>query len=79
MHKTYLIHHEDATNKHRFYQMFITPDLFGDWSLIKEWGRIGSPGTVRKEWFDTQEQAQAACEKIIKAKCKKGYQALLAA
>ena len=77
MQKAYLIQHEEAQNKHRFYQLFVTPGLFDDWSLIKEWGRVGSPGTVRKEWFDTEELAKAACEKIFKAKCKRGYHALL--
>ena len=48
----------DTTN--RFYQLFITPEIFGDWSLIKEWGRAGSPGTVRKVWFDIEAEARVA-------------------
>ena len=49
----YLERHDPDKNLHRFYQLFITPGIFGDWSLVKEWGRAGSPGTVRKDWFDT--------------------------
>ena len=60
---------------HRFYQMFVMPGLFGDWSLVREWGRVGSPGTVRKDWFDTEEEAILAKEKLIGIKQKKGYQA----
>lgn len=56
--------------------MFVTPSLFDDWSLIKAWGRVGSPGTVRKEWLETQEEALVVRNKSCAAKCKKGYQAI---
>jgi predicted DNA-binding WGR domain protein len=74
MNHLYMERHDDKDNMHRFYQMFVTPGLFDDWSLIKEWGRVGSPGTVRKEWFDTLEEAVVARNKLCTAKCKKGYQ-----
>ena len=48
MQRIYLERHDAAKNKHRFYQMYVTPGIFGDWSLVREWGRVGSPGTVRK-------------------------------
>ena len=76
MNHLYLERHDTENNMHRFYQMFVTPGLFDDWSLIKEWGRVGSPGTVRKEWFDTQEDAIVAGKKLCAAKCKKGYQSI---
>lgn len=28
--------------KARYYQVFLAQDLFGDWTLIKVWGEIGS-------------------------------------
>ncbi|MCP4781752.1 MAG: WGR domain-containing protein [Hyphomicrobium sp.] len=28
----------------RFYAMSVQPNLFGQWSLLREWGRIGSAG-----------------------------------
>jgi predicted DNA-binding WGR domain protein len=48
--------------------------LFDDWSLIRS--GAGSPGTVRKECFDTQEEAIIARNKLCTAKCKKGYRAI---
>ncbi len=60
-------------HKHRFYQMYVTPGIFGDWSLVREWGRVGSPGTVRKNWFDSEEEAVDAGEKLSDSKRKKGY------
>jgi len=77
MNRAYLERHDDDKNMHRFYQMYVAPGLFDDWSLIREWGRIGSPGTVRKDWFDTEEQAVTAGQKIIDSKQKKGYQTVV--
>ncbi len=69
----YLERHEPDKNLHRFYQMFVTPGIFGDWSLVREWGRVGSPGTVRKDWFDSEEVALIAETTLVKVKQKKGY------
>lgn len=69
----YLVRHDDEKNMHRFYQMFVVPGLFDDWTLVREWGRLGSPGTVRKDWFDTEEEAVSATQALCIAKQKKGY------
>jgi predicted DNA-binding WGR domain protein len=53
---------------HRFYQVHVAPGLFKEWLLIREWGRIGSPGTVRKDWFETEAEAVTAGQKIINSK-----------
>ncbi len=34
MHHMYLERHDAENNLHRFYQLFITPGLFDDWSLL---------------------------------------------
>jgi hypothetical protein len=38
---------DTAQNIARFYRMDVQPDLFGGSGFIREWGRIGRPGTVR--------------------------------
>jgi WGR domain len=38
---------EPEKNMARFYRLDVQPDLFGWWSFIREWGRIGRPGQVR--------------------------------
>jgi len=53
--------------------MFVLPTLFDDWSLVREWGRIGSPGTIKKDWFETQALADLAFQKISQEKVNKGY------
>ena len=69
----YFQRHDAHQNLHRFYQLWVTPGLFGDWSLVREWGRVGSPGTVRKIWFETESDAEKAGLSILNAKVKKGY------
>ena len=54
--------------------MFVSPGLDGDWSLVREWGMVGSPRTIRKDWFDTEPEALEAAEKVFDAKKKKGYE-----
>lgn len=74
MYHIYMERHNPDKNLHRFYQLFVTPGLLGDWSLVREWGRVGSPGTIRKDWFDTEEEALFAGQKLRDAKQKQGYQ-----
>jgi len=37
---------EPARNRQRFYAITVTRTLFGSWAMVREWGRIGQPGTV---------------------------------
>ena len=64
---------EPAKNLHRFYALYLTPTLFGEWVLVAEWGRIGSPGTVRQQPFPTADLAQAALDKRLQVKTRRGY------
>lgn len=69
----YLLKIDITKNQQRFYNMHIAPTLFGGWSLIREWGRLGSGGTLRITPFDTEQQASEALEKIRFSKEKGGY------
>jgi predicted DNA-binding WGR domain protein len=57
---------------HRFYALHLAPTLFGEWMLVAEWGRIGSPGTVRHQVFSSVELAEAALAKHLKIKTRRG-------
>ncbi len=37
---------EPARNRLRFYTIAVTRTLFDGWAVVREWGRIGQPGTV---------------------------------
>jgi predicted DNA-binding WGR domain protein len=65
--------HDPARNQHRFYTLQVAPNLFGAWSLIRIWGRIGTPGQQRASWHDTRESAEQACDRLVQAKQRRGY------
>lgn len=65
---------EPNANLHRFYRMDIVPGLFGDWGLVRNWGRIGSSGQARTDWFDTEDAAKDARFDLHMAKAKRGYE-----
>lgn len=69
----YLTHIDPTRNMARFYTMRVQPTLFGECSLVREWGRIGRGGQVRLTAYETQDDAEAAMEKIRTAKIRKGY------
>lgn len=60
-------------NQHRFYTIQVMPTLFGSWVMVRVWGRIGHPGTVRERWFATKPEADAAGEQWRQRKEKRGY------
>jgi len=72
----YLERKDPDKNMNRFYKVVVTETLFGEWALIREWGRIGSPGTVREEWFDTADLAGQAASKLRGQKQRRGYATL---
>jgi len=65
---------DPPNNVHRFYRLEIMLGLFGDWSLIREWGRIGQPGQVRVDWYDTEAAAKDARFDILMKKSRRGYE-----
>jgi predicted DNA-binding WGR domain protein len=64
---------DPSKNMHRFYALHLASTLFGQWSLITEWGRIGSSGRVMYRTFETEGQAARALAKRLEAKTKRGY------
>jgi predicted DNA-binding WGR domain protein len=78
MQTEYVIHlHriDPARNMARFYRMSSTPSLFGDICLVREWGRIGRPGRIRIDLYQTGEEAMAARETLSRVKLQRGYRA----
>lgn len=70
----YLTKSDPSANIHRFYRMDIVPGLFGDWGLLRNWGRIGSSGQVRTDWFETKKAAKDARFELHMQKAKRGYE-----
>lgn len=64
---------DDRRNTARFYKLDIQPTLFGEWSVVRERGRIGRAGTVRAETHPTRGTAVIAMALNWTRKLKRGY------
>ncbi len=73
MSATYLTRIDAAHNMRRFYRLDVQPTLFGEFALVREWGRIGQPGQVRSNPFPTAAEAEAALARQYRAKKSRGY------
>ena len=65
---------EPKHNRHRFYRMYVQPDLFGGCALFREWGRIGTAGRQVREVFADEGQAADALVSVFRKKRRRGYQ-----
>lgn len=65
---------EPQHNRHRFYRMYVQPDLFGGCTLLREWGRVGTAGRQMREVFDDEGQAIDALLVMFRKKQRRGYQ-----
>lgn len=74
MSASYMTRTDSSRNMRRFYRLDVQPDLFGNWSLWREWGRIGSGGQVRQDTYPSAEAAEAALSAFQQVKVRRGYQ-----
>ena len=59
---------DPTCNMARYYVLSIEPSLFGDTSLIRQWGRIGKPGQTRIELYETQSKGRGSPRYLAPAK-----------
>jgi len=69
----YLTRRDPSRNLARFYRLLIAPTVFGDWALIREWGRIGSGGQAKADAFANAGPALLGMLEIVQARRKWGY------
>lgn len=75
----YLEKRDAARNMRRYYRVSVAPTLFGEFAMVREWGRIGQRGGSRMEcWFASEEEALRAGLEMAAAKQRRGYQPLQA-
>jgi predicted DNA-binding WGR domain protein len=72
--RLHLRREEPAKRMRRFYLMTVQRDLFGGATLVREWGRIGSPGKLQIEHHPDEGRAVNALVEIMAAKRKRGYE-----
>ena len=71
--QVYMERVEPSENVQRFYALAVWPDLFGGYSLVREWGRIGGGSTMT---LTQQADAATALRKLQQAvavKERRGY------
>jgi predicted DNA-binding WGR domain protein len=72
-----VLHRVDpSANMARFYALSLENSLFGDILLVRRWGRIGTHGRVRFDWFDSLTDAANELARIASVKARRGYQEL---
>ncbi len=64
---------DPSRNMRRFYSLSIQPTLFGEASLIRHWGRIGTNGQEMMETFDVSPAAADAMAQLERTKRRRGY------
>jgi predicted DNA-binding WGR domain protein len=77
MRRFHLVRIDRESNTRRFYTARVQVTLFGTFALVREWGRIGSPGRVESEEYVSQEEAETALTKLQQMKEKRGYQCVI--
>ena len=64
---------DPAKNTARFYALAVQSELLGEWSVVREWGRIGRAGRVKIEPHPELEIAETAAVQIEARKRRRGY------
>ena len=72
----HLIHVNPELNMARFYGIEIQPTLFGELSVLRSWGRIGTKGRDMMVTYEDAAQASEALLKLDKQKRRRGYVAV---
>ncbi len=73
MSAVYMERSDHPRNLARFYQVEVQQTLFGDWAVICRWGRIGTYGRSRQDWFTSLPEAETAQDGSVTRKRRRGY------
>lgn len=60
----------------RFYQLILQEDLLGGWSLLRQWGHLGTRGAQRKEHFTSLDMATEALMRHRDQQIRRGYRVM---
>ena len=68
-----LVKRVPAERQARFYRLAIWPDLFGGFSLAREYGRIGQDGRLKFDPHPDIDTAARAFARLFRQKQRRGY------
>lgn len=72
---TYLHRIDRDAKMARFYSIDIAPTLFGEVSVLRTWGRIGTHGHTSIETCATRSEAELSVDRTLRQKIRRGYAA----
>jgi predicted DNA-binding WGR domain protein len=71
----HLTHIDPDQNMARFYDISAHPTLFGETTIFRNWGRIGTRGQSMMVTYSGANEAAAAVRKLERQKQRRGYRA----
>jgi predicted DNA-binding WGR domain protein len=66
----------DSRPSARFYRVEVSYNLFGEYSVLREWGPKGRRGASLLVWFSNLREACLAAERWNRRAQRRGYRAL---
>ncbi len=64
---------DPSCNMHRFYSLALAVSLFGECGVVRHWGRIGTSGQHRTDWYNQALKAEATLQALLRTKRRRGY------
>jgi predicted DNA-binding WGR domain protein len=64
---------DPSCNMRRFYSLALATSLFGECGVLRSWGRLGTSGQIRTDWYKDPGEAKCALQALHKAKHRRGY------
>lgn len=71
--RIYLQKPATADNPAKFYQLLLQQDLLAGWVVVTESGMQGSAGRVKRELFETRQEAERSVIVMRDAQLERGY------
>lgn len=69
----YLERIDRAKNMSRYYWISLQPDLFGQITLLKSWGRIGTMGRMAVASYADTAKVMTERHRLLESKRRRGY------
>ena len=64
---------DPEANMARFYCIDVAATLFGDVSVLRTWGRIGTHGRTSVQTCSSTEEAEQTASRTLRQKMRRGY------
>jgi predicted DNA-binding WGR domain protein len=64
---------DPKANMARFYSIELAPTLFGEVTVLRRWGRIGTRGRTAIVTWPSSGEAETAANRTLRQKSRRGY------